>query len=83
MIFAERVQEAFHLMFKDQEHVEETKNMFSRRIVRVEDKEIFPYEIIHENKSKRISNIHQIPPTLQKTYIQMLATFKTGHYTST
>ena len=69
-------------MFKDQEPVEETRNMFSRRIVKVEDKDIYPYEIIHENKSKRISNIHRITPALQKTYIQMIATFKTGHYTS-
>ena len=69
-------------MFKDQEPVEETKNMFSRRIVKVEDKDIYPYEIKYENKSKRISNIHRIPPALQKTYIQMIATFKTGHFTS-
>tara|TARA_B110000503_G_C6905284_1_gene312441 strand:+ start:434 stop:667 length:234 start_codon:yes stop_codon:yes gene_type:complete len=77
------VEEAFHLMFKDQDHVEETRNMFSRRIARVKDEDTYPFETTHENKRIRISNIHRIPPALQKTYIQMITTYRTGHYTST
>jgi len=32
-VSAERVQEAYHLLFKDQEPVEETINMYSKSIV--------------------------------------------------
>ena len=52
--------------------------MFSRRIVRVKDKETDPLE----DKCKKINNIHRIQPGLQKTYIQMIATSKTSHYSS-
>ena len=58
--------------------------MYSRQITGVQPDEAYPYEdkCVNEEKCRRISNIHRIPPGLQKTYIQMMATYDTSHYTS-
>ena len=61
-----------------QEPIIEVANAYTKRIIRVEADTVFPFLA----KGKRINNIHQIPPELQKTYLHMIATYKTKHFTS-
>ena len=73
-----RVYEAFHLLFPNQEPIVEVANAYTKRIIRVEAEKIFPFVA----KGKRINNIPWLPLTLHKTYLHMIATYKTKHFTS-
>ena len=56
-IFAERVEEAFHLLFPNQEIIEEATNTYTKYIFRLEANAVFPFEA----QDKRINNIPQLP----------------------
>ena len=58
--FAERIEEAFHLLFPKQELIVEAKNTYTKRIIRVEADTVFPFVA----KGKRINNIHRLPSAL-------------------
>ena len=72
--FAERIEEALHLLFPKQEIIVEATNTYTKRIIRVEVNAVFHFV-------PQINNIPWLPSALQKTYLHLKATSKTRHFT--